>query len=66
MSKIELLFQGLVENIDHDKAINDLLLLEDIDNILITVAFITESGVKRVSESLKQKPKKDKIIYRCK
>jgi HKD family nuclease len=62
MSKIKLLFQGLVENIDHDKAINDLLSLEDIDNVLITVAFITESGIKRISDSLKQNSKKAKLF----
>jgi len=62
MSKIKLLFQGLVENVDHDKSINDLLAIKDIDNVLITVAFITESGVKRISDNLKSNSKNIKLF----
>ena len=55
MAEIKLLAQGLIENQDHLSAVNQLLQLKDVNEILISVAYARKGGVIAISEALSSK-----------
>ena len=62
MAKISLIFQGLVENGDHENYVNQLLKSKNIENVLISVAFMRSSGIKKIQSNLEKVSKKTKLF----
>lgn len=54
MAEINILLQGLTKNDDHETAVNNLLLIPNIDNYLLSLAFVRKSGVNRIKENLEK------------
>lgn len=62
MAEINILFQGLREENDHDTAVNSLLLLSDIEHYLFSLAFVRRNGVERIQENLRNVSDKVEIF----
>ena len=54
MAEINILLQGLNENDDHETAINNLLLVPNMDNYLFSLAFARRNGVERIKDNLEK------------
>lgn len=54
MAKIGFILQGIRQNNDHERALIDLMALPGIESILLGVAYVRESGVKRIHNRLKE------------
>ncbi|EGL18174.1 phospholipase D family protein [Paenibacillus sp. HGF7] len=52
MAKMQFLMQGMSAEINHKKAVKDLLTLENTNQIIISTAFLTSEGVYLLRESL--------------
>ncbi|MBN1379252.1 MAG: phospholipase D family protein [Gammaproteobacteria bacterium] len=62
MAEIKILLQGLIENDDHDSAVNKLLELGNIDSYLLSLAFVRSNGVERLSENLRKISDKTQVF----
>ncbi len=62
MAEIEIILQGLSPNDNHEKAINKLLIMPDMDSYLFSLAFVRKNGVIRVRDNLKKVASKSQIF----
>lgn len=62
MPSIKYLLQGLEASVDHLDAILDILLLDNIKRIMISVAFVRESGINHIMAAIKPFNKKVDFI----
>jgi HKD family nuclease len=62
MAEIDILLQGLKKDDDHETAVNNLLLIPDIDDYLLSLAFVRQSGVDRIKVNLGKVLDKIKIF----
>ena len=61
MPDIEFIYQGFLDN-DHAVSLNDLLLRDDIEQVIINVAFVKTSGIYLLYDGLKKINKKGTIF----
>ncbi|MCY3973716.1 MAG: phospholipase D family protein [Candidatus Dadabacteria bacterium] len=62
MAEVDILFQGLNRNDNHELAVNNLLTKPDIDNYLFSIAFVRRNGVERIQDNLRVVAKRAKFF----
>lgn len=62
MAKPSFILQGIRRDNDHESALKEMMNLKDIDRIVLSVAFVRESGVLQISDMLK-KLAKHAVVY---
>lgn len=62
MAKPSFILQGIRKDNDHESALKEMLSLENINQIILSVAFVRENGVLQISDLLK-KHSKHAVVY---
>jgi len=62
MAKLRFLLQGVRKDNDHESALKNLFDLENLTEIILSVAFVRENGVTPIAENLKKTAPKVLVI----
>jgi len=62
MAKPSFILQGVRKDNDHESALKEMMSLENINQVILSVAFVRESGVLQISEILKNHAK-NAVVY---